>query len=43
VPQAWFEHGTIKFNYDNNMNVLGLEYDVPNDDIFFEEIKALKR
>ncbi len=43
VPQAWFEHGTIKFNYDNNMKVLGLEYDVPNDDIFFEEIKAVKR
>lgn len=43
VPQAWFEHGTIKFNYDNNMNILGLEYDVPNDDIFFEEIKALKQ
>jgi hypothetical protein len=42
VPQAWFEHGTIRFNFDNNMKVLGIEYDVPNDDIFFEEINATK-
>ncbi len=38
-PQAWFQHGTVKVNYDNNMKVLGLDFDVPNDDIFFEELK----
>lgn len=41
-PQAWFLHGTVKFNYDNNMQVTGLDFDVPNDDIFFEELKPKK-
>lgn len=38
-PQAWFQHGTVKVNYDNNMKIIGLDFDVPNDDIFFEELK----
>lgn len=39
---AWFGFGTVKFNTDNNLNVLGLDFDVPNDDIFFEELKPFK-
>lgn len=41
-PQAWFQHGTVKINYDNNLQITGLDFDVPNDDIFFEELKAVK-
>ena len=36
---AWFDFGTVKFNMDNNLNVTGIVFDVPNDDIFFEELK----
>lgn len=43
VPQAWFKHATVKFETDNNMKVTGLSFDVPNDDIFFEEINASKK
>jgi hypothetical protein len=39
---AWFNFGTVKFNTDNNLNILGLDFDVPNDDIFFEELKPVK-
>lgn len=35
---AWFDFGTVKFNMDNNLKITGLEFDVPNDDIFFEEL-----
>jgi CubicO group peptidase (beta-lactamase class C family) len=38
-PQAWFSFGTIKINTDNNMEVTGFDFDVPNDDFFFEELK----
>ena len=37
--QAWFSFGTIKFNADNNQEVLGFDFDVPNDDFFFYELK----
>jgi CubicO group peptidase (beta-lactamase class C family) len=40
---AWFDFGTIKFVTDNNQNVKGIEFDVPNDDIFFHELKAVKK
>ena len=40
--QAWFSFGTIKFNIDNNREVLGFDFDVPNDDFFFEELKPKK-
>jgi len=40
---AWFSFGTIKFLTDNNMNVKGMDFDVPNDDFFFEELKPLKQ
>ena len=39
---AWFGFGTVQFTLDNLGHVHGLEFDVPNDDIFFEEIHAEK-
>ncbi|MDY7396053.1 serine hydrolase [Aureibaculum sp. 2210JD6-5] len=42
VKHAWFNFGTLKFNLDNNLKVLGLDFDVPNDDIFFEELKPYR-
>jgi len=41
-PQAWFSFGTIKINTDNNLEVIGFDFDVPNDDFFFEELKPIK-
>lgn len=40
--QAWFEFGTVQIQKDNNGQPSGLLFDVPNDDIFFEEIKAVR-
>ena len=39
---AWFNFGTVKFNMDNNLKVTGMDFDVPNNDIFFEELKPFK-
>lgn len=39
---AWFDFGTLKFVLDNNQEVEGIEFDVPNDDIFFHEIHLKK-
>ncbi len=39
---AWFDFGTVQFVLDNNGEVEGIEFDVPNYDIFFHEIKARK-
>ncbi len=39
---AWFNFGTVKFNMDNNLEVTGMDFDVPNNDIFFEELKPFK-
>ncbi len=41
-PQAWFSFGTIKINTDNNLKVIGFDFDVPNDDFFFEELKPYR-
>ena len=41
--QSWFSFGTIKFNTNNNMEVIGFDFDVPNDDIFFEELKPRRK
>jgi len=38
-PQAWFGFGTLQFNLDNKQNITSLTFDVPNRDIFFEELK----
>jgi len=42
---AWFDFGTVQFILDNNRKVKSLQFEVPNDDIFFEEIhmKALEK
>lgn len=40
--QAWFEFGTVQIQMNNNGQPSGLLFDVPNDDIFFEEIKAVR-
>lgn len=42
VEHAWFSFGTIQFNMDNNLKIKGMTFDVPNDDIFFEELKPIK-
>ncbi len=42
-PHAWFDFGTLQFTTDNNSKVVGIEFDVPNGDIFFDEIHAKKR
>ena len=39
---AWFDFGTITFLHDNEMNVAGLAFDVPNNDIFFDELKVYR-
>lgn len=41
-PQAWFSFGTIKINTDNNLEVVGFDFDVPNNDFFFEELKPYR-
>jgi hypothetical protein len=40
--QAWFGFGTVQIQKDNNDQPLRLLFDVPNDDIFFEEINAVR-
>ncbi len=42
TPHAWLDFGTLKFNFDNNLEILGMDFDVPNDDIFFEELQPIK-
>ncbi len=37
---AWFDFGTVQFILDNNGKVQELQFDVPNNDIFFHEIEA---
>jgi hypothetical protein len=39
---AWFSFGTLQFDLDNNASVKGIRFDVPNDDLWFEELNALK-
>ncbi len=39
---AWFGFGTIQFTLNNSNKVTGIEFDVPNDDIFFNEIHLKK-
>lgn len=42
-PQAWFSFGTIKINTDNSLKVIGFDFDVPNDDFYFKELKPYKK
>ncbi|MFK7922294.1 MAG: serine hydrolase [Bacteroidia bacterium] len=39
---AWFDFGTLNFELGNNGAITGATFDVPNDDIFFEEIELVK-
>ncbi|MEM7573269.1 MAG: serine hydrolase [Bacteroidota bacterium] len=39
---AWFNEGTLRFVVNNNRQVTGIRFNVPNDDIFFEEIELEK-
>ncbi|WP_421872158.1 serine hydrolase [Marinoscillum sp.] len=39
---AWFDFGTVQFLLDNNLKVSGLQFDVPNHDIFFDEVNLRK-
>ncbi|HEY3406374.1 MAG TPA: serine hydrolase [Ohtaekwangia sp.] len=39
---SWFEFGTVRFVTDNNLKVTELDFDVPNDDIWFYELKPKK-
>lgn len=39
---AWFGFGTVQFLLDNNLKVSGLQFDVPNEDIFFDEVDLKK-
>jgi hypothetical protein len=39
---SWFEFGTVRFVMDNNLKVTGLDFDVPNDDIWFYELNPQK-
>lgn len=40
---AWFDFGTLQFVLDNNLKPKALQFDVPNGDIFFEEIEAARK
>lgn len=40
---AWFDFGTLQFVLDNNAKPIKLMFDVPNYDIFFDEIQAVKK
>jgi hypothetical protein len=41
-PHAWFDFGTVQFITNNRQEVISLQFDVPNDDIFFEELEPIK-
>jgi hypothetical protein len=41
-PHAWFSFGTLQFITDNNMHVTRIDFDVPNDDIFFHELNPYR-
>ncbi|MEM7298395.1 MAG: DUF3471 domain-containing protein, partial [Bacteroidota bacterium] len=40
---AWFDFGTVSFEVNNNLAVEGIEFDVPNGDIFFDELHPKKK
>lgn len=42
TDHAWFSFGTVKFNTNENKEVIGFDFDVPNDDFFFYELKPKK-
>lgn len=40
---AWFDFGLVKFTFDSQLEVSGLQFDVPNYDIFFDELVVIKK
>jgi hypothetical protein len=42
IVHAWFDFGTIQFQYNRQMEITGFEFDVPNNDIFFHELTVKK-
>ncbi|MEO1628124.1 MAG: hypothetical protein AAFV25_23445 [Bacteroidota bacterium] len=40
---AWFDFGTLQFLLDNKGKPKRLQFDVPNGDIFFHEIEAVRK
>lgn len=42
TPQAWFQLGVVTFNYNDRLHVTGMDFNVPNNDIFFEELKPVR-
>ena len=38
VPHAWFDWGTVQFDFDQEHKITGISIDVPNNDIFFDEL-----
>ncbi|MEO9964897.1 MAG: serine hydrolase [Reichenbachiella sp.] len=42
IEHAWFSFGTVQFNMDNNLKIERMTFDVPNDDIFFEELIPIR-
>ena len=41
-PQAWFDFGTLQFSLDNKRQITGMHLEVPNNDIFFEELMPVR-
>ena len=41
--QPWFGFGVVKFDMDTNLYITGLSFNVPNNDFYFEEFKAIKQ
>ncbi|XOV93822.1 MAG: serine hydrolase [Bacteroidota bacterium] len=41
-PHAWFGFGLVQFKIDTDLSVIGLHFDVPNYDIFFDEVDLVK-
>ena len=39
---AWFDFGTLQFLLNNKLEITGMDFNVPNDDFFFEELKPVK-
>ncbi len=39
---AWFDFGVVKFNTNNKQQITGMDIEVPNGDIFFEELKPVR-
>lgn len=39
----WYTFGTVQFTLNSELKVTGIQFDVPNDDFWFEELNASKK